>query len=100
MSPCISKHVERQGHTTKKTMVYGLKIRYQEKHNALVVYDSMEAFIYSLQKKKEKKKRDSIGVFINLFIFTLIQKLVQNNVEKKCVTNSDAIKSVKMMLGT
>ena len=50
MSPCISKHVERQGHTTKKTMVYGLKIRYQEKHNALIVYDSMEAFIYSLQK--------------------------------------------------
>ena len=52
------------------------------------------------KKKKKKKKRDSIGVFINLFIFTLIQKLVQNNVEKKCVTNSDAIKSVKMMLGT
>ena len=57
-------------------------------------------YIPSKKKKKRKKKRDSIGVFINLFIFTLIQKLVQNNVEKKCVTNSDAIKSVKMMLGT
>ena len=69
MSPCISKHVERQGHTTKKTMVYGLKIRYQEKHNALVVYDSMEAFIYSLQKKKKEKKREILLEFLLIYLF-------------------------------
>lgn len=62
MSPCISKHVERQGHTTKKTMSMDLKsdIKKNTTHWSFMIawklwfrdLVGMEAFIYSQKKKK------------------------------------------------